>query len=283
MISVAAGPRVLWFQGTFSRAIFGATALPPLPVKLVADDEGIGFVAGATLSLPRPGAGPNPETTLAPKPLMEIALGYRSQVDLDLRGKNKFPSSPFLAQGQLAAFNGTTEGVSGKLTLPDQAILGVRWNVTDRFAVLGTAEWTQWSVLQTVPFTFTDGPAPGALAGAVNFNYRNSRYFAAGTEYEWSDNVTLRAGIGYDVSPIVKKVRSTAIPEADSSWWSAGLTYKATYHVTLDLAYLYVSYNDAPIAVVPGHADFASLQGASFIATADSHAHFVSIGFRYQM
>jgi long-chain fatty acid transport protein len=283
MVSIAAGPRVLWFKGTFSRATFGSTALPPLPVRLVADDVGVGFIAGATLTLPRLGAAPSTGTTPVPKPLMEIALGYRSQVDLDLRGKSQFPSSPLLAQGQLAAFNGTTEKVSASLTLPDQAILGVRWNVTDRFALLGTAEWTQWSVLQTVPFIFTDGPAPGAVAAAVNFNYRNSRYFAAGTEYEWSDNVTLRAGIGYDVSPIVTNVRSTAIPEGDSSWWSAGLTYKATDHITLDLAYLYLSYNDAPIAVVPGHADFAILQGASFIANADSHAHVVSIGLRYQM
>jgi long-chain fatty acid transport protein len=267
-VSIAAGPRILWFRAILSQALLGSPGQPSLPVGLSTNDVGFGFVLGATYK---------------PDDSTEIALGYRSKVDLDLRGKSEFPSSPVMAQIGLGAFDGARPSVAGDLTLPDQAILSVRRRVTDHLTLLGSAEWTGWSVLQTLPFTFTDGPAPGAPAANINFNYRDSHYFSAGAEYEWSSDITLRAGIGFDDSPIGDDVRSTALPESDSTWLSAGASYRLGDRITLDLAYMYVSYSDAPISVVAGHPDFATLQGASFIANADSHAHFVGIGFRYHM
>jgi long-chain fatty acid transport protein len=78
VISLGIGPRFLWFKGTFSRAALGTAGLPPLPVEDVADDVGYGFIAGATIT-------PSKDT--------EIALGYRSQVKLDLQGHSAFPSA----------------------------------------------------------------------------------------------------------------------------------------------------------------------------------------------
>lgn len=267
-LSVAAGPRILWFRGKFSRALLASPTLPALPVELVAEDVGVGFVIGATIT---------------PTPSTELALGYRSQVDLKLHGDSQFSSSPVMSLIGLGAFNGTKDGIAGNLTLPDQAILGVRQRVTETLTLLGTVEWTQWSVLQTVPFTFTNGPAPGATAATLNFKYRDSRYIAGGAEYDGIPDTTLRAGIGYDVSPITNGARGTALPESDSWWLSAGLTYAVNSKINFDLGYLYITYTHAPINVVPGHPDFANLLGASLIAHADSHVHAASVGFRYHL
>src|SRR6202040_1008734 len=91
MVSIAAGPRILWLQGKFSRSIFGVPGGGPLaqgggnfnsPVDLVVDDVGFGFSAGVTVT---------------PTPWTELSLGYRSQVQLKLDGHNTFTANPVLA------------------------------------------------------------------------------------------------------------------------------------------------------------------------------------------
>jgi long-chain fatty acid transport protein len=267
VLSVAAGPQLLWLRGKFSRAILGTPGLPALPVDLIVEDIGLGFTAGATIT---------------PTPWTEIALGYRSQVKLDLQGHNIFTSSPVMTLIGLGAFNGTRNDLRGEVTLPDQATLGLRQRITETFTLLATAEWTNWSLLQSVPFTYTSGPAPGTIATTLNFNYRDSWFFSVGGEYQWSPQTTLRAGLGYEISPITDAVRATALPETDSWWFSAGLSYKATDRLTLDLGYTFIWYPDAPVNVGPAHADFPNLLGASLAADARLHVHSVSAALRYK-
>src|SRR5436190_2852 len=91
VLSVAAGPRILWLKGSFSRAITPAPGPAALPVELSASDTGYGFIAGATIT---------------PSPGTELALGYRSQVDMHLRGHNSFPTAP-----ALGPFSGTVNNL----------------------------------------------------------------------------------------------------------------------------------------------------------------------------
>ena len=101
-----------------------------------------------------------------------------------------------------APFSGTTPGVTSSLTLPDQVNLGARQRINDAWTLLGTIEWTHWSGTQGAPFVFTNGPTPGAIGGTLSLNYRDGWYLSAGAEYRATATTILRAGIGYDVSPV---------------------------------------------------------------------------------
>src|SRR6266581_1557190 len=196
MISIAAGPRVLWLQGKFNRSLFGLPSgglLLNAPVDLAVDDIGYGFTAGITVT---------------PTPWTELSLGYRSQVHLNLDGHNTFPTTPALAVSPATApFNGTTNNLTGSETLPDQVTFGVTQRITETFKLLGTVEWTHWSILQNIPFTYTSGPAPGATATTINFNFRDGWFFSLGAEYKWNPQTMFRAGVGYEISPVTDQFR----------------------------------------------------------------------------
>ena len=278
-LSIGAGPRALWLQGRLSSAILppGATALvgSTLPTQLKADDYGFGFSAGATIT-------PGPNT--------EIALGYRSQVSLDLGGSILFPTVPAAlvpllgAKGPfLAAVSGTPVGIgNGQTTLPDQASLGLRQRLTDTFTLLGTVEWTHWSTLQNIAFNFTNGPAAGTPATNITFNYRDGWFFSAGGEYRINERYTLRAGIGYEVSPVTDAVRDTTLPDNNRWWFSAGVTSKLNEKITLDFGYTFIWVGDTTITVNANHPDFATIAPQTLVANTSPYIHIFAVSLRYK-
>jgi long-chain fatty acid transport protein len=247
VVSIAAGPRVTYLQAVFNRSLF---ALPPFmdidsPVETDLSDVGFGFTAGITVK---------------PLPGTEFSLGYRSQEHLKLAGQDIFAPNPALAiQPNFAPFNGITAHVTSSETLPDQVNFGVSQRINDTFRLLGTAEWTHWSLLQAVPITFTSGPAPGTTADTFNFFFRDGWFFSLGGEYRWDPQTTLRAGIGYEISPVVAQFRDINLPDSNNLRLSGGITHYIGKGFTLDFAYSYIWYQDAPIFVGPGNPDQVKL------------------------
>ena len=246
-ISLAAGPRLLWFKGEFTRALAPLVTSPLAAIEL--DDIGFGFSAGLTLT---------------PTPATEYSLGYRSRVKLNLKG-------------DLDVTGAGAVPASATAMLPDQVAFGTRQRMNDRLTLLGTVEWTHWSLLQNVRVNNVLAPAT-----VLTFNYRDGWFFALGGEYQWSLQTTLRAGIGYEISPVRDAARDTSLPDCHRWWFSAGLTQNWTKRLTFDLGYAFVEVTHAPINVIPGHPDFANLGGGSLVGTSSSHVHVVSAGLRYK-
>jgi long-chain fatty acid transport protein len=233
-ISAAAGFRVLWAKAEFSRAILPSAFVPNI-ASLEATDFGFGWNAGVTIT---------------PWATTELALGYRSATKISLNGITALPP--------VAPLVGIF-GVNGKVTLPDQAHFGIRQSIAESLTLLGTVEWQNWSMLQTVPFMFTSCPAAGATATTFAFNYRDAWYFSIGGEYKWMPGTTLRSGVGYEVAPITDAVRNPSIPSNDGWRFSLGMTHEITPAITLDAGYSYIAVKDAPINVVPGHSESGNL------------------------
>jgi long-chain fatty acid transport protein len=274
MVSIAAGPRILWLQGKFSRSLFGLPSFGNFnsPVDLVTSDVGYGFSAGITVT---------------PTPWTELSLGYRSQVHLNLDGHNTFTANAaLLASPVTAPFSGTTNNLTSSETLPDQVTFGVSQRITDTFKLLGTAEWTHWSIIQNIPFTYTSGPAPGTTATTINFNFRDGWFFSLGGEYKWDPQTTLRAGIGYEISPVTDQFRDINLPDANRVWLSTGLTRYLGKGITLDFGYSFIAFQNAPINVGPGHPDQVQLitliPGVfnTYQGTAHTNVQIVSLALR---
>ena len=239
-LAVAVGAQIEYFDARLTRL-----ALGPLGVSNVnGDDVGFGATAGIKVT---------------PLPGTEIGLGYRSFVDHKLDGT--------LNTANAGAFDVKINGVN----MPDTVTLGVRQRITERWRVMAGAEWSNWSRFDTAKIE--GGPAPIDLP----FKYEDSWFFSAGGEFDVTERATVRAGVGYQMSPIDDNVRSYRLPYNSSVLLSTGASYRLNERFSFDLSYSFVDVEDTNI-----HAADAGGPAANgpFSGRADAYYHFISAAIK---
>src|ERR1700742_516043 len=199
-LSIGAGVQIEYGNASVSRGL--TVPVPGLGIfqdsaNLSGKGWGYGFTLGATLT-------PTPTTT--------IGIGYRSAINQKLDG-----SLSVTGPVPLAA---TTGSASTTVNLPDMVSLGVRQRIDSQWTLLGTAEWTNWSRIGTSTVTQSSGAA-AMIAGqnvTLPFNFKDGWFFSLGAEYQWTERLAVRAGIGYEISPVTDDVRIPLLPDNDRTW-----------------------------------------------------------------
>jgi long-chain fatty acid transport protein len=263
-ISVGAGVQIQYAKMAFEHGLTaGPVPSPPFPITafgpvgdayLSANGWGYGFTAGITLT-------PTPATT--------IGLGYRSEINQKFSGTLAVPALSLLSPASLT------------VNAPGILSLGVRQRIDPRWTLLGTVEWTNWSRIGT---SVISGP-PLKPAAALNlpFQYQDGWLFSVGAEYMASDRLTLRTGVGYEISPVTDQVRTPLIPDNDRFWASVGASWKIGMGLTADLAYSHLFVRSTPINISgPGNPWFATTGGITYIGSVESHVDILSIGVKYR-
>lgn len=259
-ISLGFGVQVQYMTVDFNS---GVAALPAgvNNVKL----EGAGFGYGVTAGI-----------TFTPTPTTQIGLGWRSAIDQDIDGTMFVPSA-------LAAVS-TQGGIETKAKLPDIVSLGIRQRIGGTpWTVLGTIEWSNWSRIGTSNIELASG-LPALVAGnpvRLPFEYEDGWFYSLGAEYAWSPALTLRAGVGFETSPITDHERTPRIPDNDRTWVSVGASYNWNEKLSFDIAYTHIWVKDADITITAasGNPWFA---GVNYIGTAESHLDIFAVGLRYK-
>lgn len=248
MISAAVGIQIEYFDVDIHTAL-APTASPPAQ-RLEGDSTDIGFVAGVTIT-------PFDGTT--------IGVGYRSAVKHSLDGNQTFDIPLRTPLGTIPA---GVYPISADVTLPDTLSIGVRQVINPSFAVMAGMEWANWSRIQTVPF---DGsPAGSNLA----LNFDDGWFFSLGGEYRYNPNWTLRAGLGYEISPTTDEHRSMRLPDANRVWASIGASYNWNERLSIDAGYSHLFVEDAPVD--------ETTAGFRYAGTAKGSGDIVSLGIRYK-
>ena len=249
MVSAAIGMQVEYFDVNVETAL-ELTASPPRQ-RLEGNSTDIGLVAGVTLT-------PFDGTT--------IGIGYRSAVEHSLSGSQTFDVSVLTLFGTIPA---GSYPISADVTLPDTVSVGVRQRINDAFTVMGGVEWANWSRIQTVAFT-------GSPAGtSLTLGFDDGWFFSLGGEYKFNPNWTLRAGLGYEISPTTDEHRSMRLPDADRVWTSVGASYNWNERLSIDAGYSHLFVDDAPV-------DETSPTGIEYAGTAEGSADIISVGLRYK-
>ncbi|ACK85154.1 OmpP1/FadL family transporter [Methylorubrum extorquens] len=254
-LSVAAGPSIEYFRLTLRAAVPVAGTFPGLyPSGFIKGESwGVGFTAGVLIT---PAAG------------TAIGVGYRSSVHHDIAGSIGFPDPrQAIALGQVRANLNTPEKVSVGLT---QAI-----NPVTRIN-LGF-EWDNWSRLGDVGIV---SRALGVTVNHLPLNFKDSFFYSIGAEYDWSPNLTLRAGFGYDNVPIDFSNRSARLPDSDRYVVSIGGSYRWSEKVLLTASYAHAFFDRGLLLAGPGR-DY-NIGNIPLAASTDVSADVVSVGFRYQ-
>lgn len=257
LISVAVG-----FQAQYMKVSYDAlsSAFPNTIANLSGTGWAYGFTAGATIT-------PTPTTT--------IGIGYRSSLKQNV-------------DGSLSAITtGSTPGpINVKLNLPDVLTVGLRQRLGDRFTLLAGFEWANWSRIGTATATTPSGAA-ALISGApviLPFRYSDGYFYSIGGEYMFNPDLTLRAGVAFEKSPITDSVRTPRLPDNDRTWYSVGASYKMPQvrGLTLDFGYTFIDVKNTPINISAASGNPWLNSTGTYIGSVDSHVHIAAVGLRYQ-
>lgn len=172
-------------------------------------------------------------------PETRIGLDYRSRIRHNITGEQKItvPAIYSLLSPETAALLGAANSAATtSITLPDSLDMGIYHQVTPQLALLGSVQWTDWSVINSLNITPTNG-TPGTV---IQENWRNTWFVGAGVNYQVLDNLLLQTGFAYDESPVTNANRTPRIPDADHYDLGFGAQYQVLPSTNLQLAYLHV-------------------------------------------
>ena len=167
------------------------------------------------------------------KDFFSVGFSYRSQYKLNLNnGSAAFTDIPSAASNMYPP--STT--FNSSVTLPAVFCAGISKEFMGGKLVITFDFWrTFWSSYDTLKFTFADTATPTVSSARM---YKDVNYFALGGAYKIINNLTVRAGVLYDFSPIQDGYVSPELPDANTFGWSLGASYKLNNHYSFDLSFL---------------------------------------------
>jgi len=216
-ISIGGGPTINRLDALLSK---DTTAAAFGKVTLEGDDMGYGYNVGVHARL---------------APATQAGLVYRSKVRYKIN------------DGTLTATAGApgTYTASTSLDTPESVELGLTHRLSPKLSVHATASWTRWSRLKDLTVASN---APGPLANSTEvFNWKDSTAYSVGLTHDCSDKLELRAGLGFDNSPVAPEDRSVRLPSADRRFASVGAGYKLSANQRIDASYLYLREENAAV------------------------------------
>jgi long-chain fatty acid transport protein len=222
--------------------------------------EGVSMLKGRDWSL-----GFNAGVMVKPHEDTTVGVHYRSPMSHTLDGRINVRG--------VAGLNESTPGTA-PLRLPEVLSMGVAHDLTDRWTVLGEANWFGWNRFEGVRAVRSTN---NTVATNVNYDYSATWSVALGFEYHWDARTTLRGGYEYDETPSADKDRSARIPDGDRNMFAAGLSYQITPKVSFDAGALYALIFDEEIDVTR-NAGIARVQAER----KDSDFAIVSFGLSYK-
>lgn len=253
-LAVGVGLQIEHIEGRLKSASGIAPTSRNLVIK--GDDTAFGFTAGVNWT---------------PTSATHIGLGYRSSIDHTLEGTASIPGSPVPPAD-------AGPGIKAGTTLPEIVTLSLRQALSPNWTVLSTVEWTHWSRAQKLDVVCANTVANvvfcpggnGQLVRSLHLGWHDSWFFSTGLEHRYSDKLTLRTGVAYEISPVQNPdERSLRVPDMDRLWLSVGATYKMNEKIAMDFAYTHIfGIGDDQIDRTEG--------GIRFVGTVDSQVDIIS-------
>lgn len=160
-----------------------------------------------------------------------VGVHYRSRVQHELKGS--FETSGLL--GPLAGANRRVDA-RAPITLPDSLSVSASVKPAPDVRLLGTVEWTNWSLFDAIRVRDANG---GAISTSEQ-DYRDSWSIHVGGEYDVSDTWTLRAGVATDATPTVDAWRSSRVPDGNRTWLTTGASMRLNAGMELRVSYAHV-------------------------------------------
>ncbi len=151
-----------------------------------------------------------------------IGVSYRSEVKLDIENGDAVFSNIPISLIWNGSFPNSTK-YNSSITLPSVISLGVGRVLSDKLTANIDFNFTGWSVMDSLVFTYPEYPDLNTSSAR---KLENSFAIRFGAKYQYSERMQFRGGIGYDQSPVPDGYVNPELPDADKVILGAGCTYK---------------------------------------------------------
>lgn len=185
------------------------------------------------------------------KPTDELTLGlsYRSKLEHDFNGNIHSDINIIPGGGELITLN--RYGMDTSLVAI--ADFSARYQVNDKFALMTTLQWHQWSDWDETPMTFSGRIGGEQMGRNVHLDLTQPRdwddvwHYGIGAEYALNQDWTFKVGFSYETSPQDDPYLQTPdIPVGSQKRYSIGVATKIG-DSTLDMFYEYADFGKTEI------------------------------------
>jgi long-chain fatty acid transport protein len=95
----------------------------------------------------------------------------------------------------------------------------------------------------------------------------------------WNDQITLRGGVGWEISPLDVSNRTFRLPDDDRLWLSLGGSYKANDRYSFDVGYSFLTTFDTQILPPPA----GPASNIAWGADVDANVHILSAALKVKL
>lgn len=164
-----------------------------------------------------------------PNDKLDMAITYRSNIDLDFADDSKLN----LMGTQLTAY--------GEVSVPAPAVLSVSlaYDFTEKLNVELVWDRTFWSEYDTLDFNFIPPISGNPFERPAERDWDDSNTFRIGLTYTLNEQYTLMGGFAYDNDPIPTENLEFSTPDSTGYIFTAGMQYAVNEKMDIGIAALY--------------------------------------------
>lgn len=223
--SVGGGLNIQYASSTLTNAIDNRLAGSATDGKseITGDDWGVGVNLGVLYEF---------------SPTSRLGLNYRSRVMHELKGETDYTG--VVNAGALT--NLIDSDATAKMTTPDVVSIGIYHELSPEWAVMGEAQYTNWSLFDHLSVDNKNGTDV-----YVNEDWKDAYFFSVGATYKPNEKWKLQGGLAYDLSPVPEAHRTARIPDQDRLWLSGGIGYQLTPGMALAASYTHIFVQNAQV------------------------------------
>jgi long-chain fatty acid transport protein len=213
-LSLGGGPQVMYADLEIK-----AKAPPPNgigEVKIDGNDVAFGFGLGALFEV---------------SDRTRFGIVYQSEIEPEFSGDVKFSGGAVNADA----------GVDTKIPLAQFIKVSGYHELNDRWALLGTVGWEDWSAFKEVNIS------TGRGSQKIPRDWHDTWKFAAGVHFRPVDKWLLQLGFSYDSSPVDSDDRTPDMPIDRQIRYATGVQYKWSDRLSLGGEFVYADYGKAKI------------------------------------
>jgi long-chain fatty acid transport protein len=213
-LSLGGGPQIMYADLELK-----AKAPPPIgngEVKIDGDDVAFGFGLGALIELS--------ERT-------RFGISYQSEIEPEFSGDVKFSGGAVNADA----------GTDTELTLARFIHISGYHEFNDRWALLGTVGWENWSEFKDINISTGQG------SQKIPRNWDDTWKFAAGVHFRPVEKWLLQLGFAYDTSPVDSDDRTPDMPMDRQIRYATGAQYQWSDRLSTGAQFVYADYGKAKI------------------------------------
>jgi long-chain fatty acid transport protein len=136
---------------------------------------------------------------------------------------------------------GLQAGIDATITFPQFVKASIYNDISERWAVVGTIGWEQWSAFENITISADRG------AKVLPRNWKDTWYYGAGLHFRPTDQWLIMAGAAYDTSPVDDEERTVDMPMDRQIRLSCGAQYAYSERFTMGGYFTYANYGNANI------------------------------------